>query len=126
VRVLLDSHAVLWFMLNDAKLSRAAMELMADSGNDCLLSPVNHWEIALKISIGKYRLQDDFETMWRDAMDRFPMLSIEPKHTARLLSLPFHHKDPFDRLLIAQALVEQVPLVSGDIVFESYGVKRLW
>jgi PIN domain nuclease of toxin-antitoxin system len=126
VRVLLDTHAVLWFMLDDERLSPATADLIADANNDCLVSPASHWETAIKISIGKYRISDSFEVLWRDVLDRFTALPIEPRHTARLLVMPFHHKDPFDRLLIAQAFTEDTPLVSSDAVFDAYGVRRLW
>jgi PIN domain nuclease of toxin-antitoxin system len=126
VRVLLDTHAVLWFMLDDAKLSRGAAELIAEPVNDCLISPASHWEMAIKISVGKYRITHDFESLWRDALDQFAVLPIELRHTARLLSLPFHHKDPFDRLIVAQALCEAIPVVSGDTTFDAYGINRLW
>jgi PIN domain nuclease of toxin-antitoxin system len=98
VKVLLDTHAVLWFMLDDERLSRTAAELVADASNDCLVSPASHWEVAIKVSLGKYRIKEDFVSMWRDALDRFAVLPIELHHTSRLLALPFHHKDPFDRL----------------------------
>jgi PIN domain nuclease of toxin-antitoxin system len=113
-------------MLDDSRLSRPAFNLIADSKNECFVSPASHWEIAIKISIGKYRLNDNFEDVWLDVVSQFSTLAIEPRHTARLLLLPFHHKDPFDRLIIAQALAERVPVISGDTVFELYGVQRLW
>jgi PIN domain nuclease of toxin-antitoxin system len=126
VKTLLDTHAVLWFMLDDSRLSRPALSLISDSQNECFVSPASHWEIAIKISIGKYRLNDNFEDLWLDVLNQFTMLAIEPRHTAQLLSLPFHHKDPFDRLIIAQALAEGMSIVSGDAVLDLYGVQRLW
>jgi PIN domain nuclease of toxin-antitoxin system len=109
-----------------ATLSASAANLLGDLNNQCLISPVNHWEMAMKISIGKYQITDDFEAMWRDVMTRFAVLPIEPRHTARLIALPFHHKDPFDRLLVAQALAEDIPLISSDKTLDAYGVERLW
>jgi PIN domain nuclease of toxin-antitoxin system len=126
VRILLDTHAVLWFMLNDPKLGDAAKRLLSEPTNDCLVSPASHWEIALKISVGKYRITEDFEQLWKEVFARFGVLPIEPRHTAKLISLPFHHKDPFDRLLIAQATAEQIPLVSADSALDVYGIQRLW
>ena len=82
--------------------------------------------MALKVSVGKYKLTGDFGSMWRDVAARFDPLPIEPYHTARLIDLPWHHKDPFDRMLIAQALAEQVPLLSSDRQFGAYEVRRLW
>jgi PIN domain nuclease of toxin-antitoxin system len=118
VKVLLDTHAIMWFMLGDPAISATTTALMTDPANECLMSPASHWEMAIKISLKKYRLHGDFEALWRDAQTRFGVLPIEPRHTAHLLSMPFHHKDPFDRLLVAQALAEQIPLVSGDAVLD--------
>jgi PIN domain nuclease of toxin-antitoxin system len=126
VKVLLDTHVVLWFMLDDGRLSRAAADLIGDGQNDCLVSPASHWEMAIKVSLGKYLINTDFEDLWREVFDRFTVLPLELHHTSRLLSLPFHHKDPFDRLLVSQALGEQIPIVSGDAVLDAYGVRRLW
>jgi PIN domain nuclease of toxin-antitoxin system len=93
-----------------------------------LVSPASYWEIAIKISVGKYSLAVPYEDFFRGAIDDngFRLLPIEPRHTAALTTLPYHHKDPFDRLLIAQAMVEGVPLVSADSAFDAYGVTRLW
>src|SRR5690349_1629292 len=103
-------------MLADPRLSERAIELITDSANSCLVSPASHWEIAIKISVGKYRIAGDFEALWQDALGQFGVLPIEPRHTARLLDLPFHHKDPFDRLIVAQVKAEGIPLVSGDAI----------
>lgn len=126
MKVLLDTHAILWFMLDDSRLSRRAAGILLDSANACLISPASHWETAIKISIGKYRINKDFENLWQEALRQFSVLPIEPRHTAKLISLPFHHKDPFDRLLAAQALSEKIPLVSSDPKFDAYSVERIW
>jgi PIN domain nuclease of toxin-antitoxin system len=116
----------MWFMLGDTKLSKIASDLINDRSNACLISPVNHWEMAIKVSLGNYRLTADFYEMWQEVLDRFEVLTIEPIHTGRLLNLPFHHKDPFDRLLVAQSLVEGIPLVSNDSTLDAYGITRVW
>jgi PIN domain nuclease of toxin-antitoxin system len=128
VRLLLDTHAFLWFVLNDPSLSPAARALISDPQNDVLISPVTCWEIAIKVSIGRYQLPGPFADFMNDQIARnaLTMLSITVGHTAAVASLPFHHKDPFDRLLISQAIVENVPLLSADTVFDSYTVTRLW
>jgi len=99
-----------------------------DPDNEKLVSPASYWEIAIKISIKKYALSKPYEIFMDEAIDKngFGYLHIEPKHTAALTRLPFHHKDPFDRLLIAQAIIEGIPIISGDTVLDSYPVKRLW
>ena len=126
MRLLWDTHAILWFMLGDAQLSATASALIGAPENECLFSPASHWEMAIKISIGKYEIDEDFETLWRDVEKRFGVLHIEPRHTTRLIDFPFHHRDPFDRLLVAQALVEGIPLVSRDATLDAYGVRRIW
>lgn len=124
---MLDTHAVLWFMLSDQRLSNTAADIIVNAANECLISPASYWETAIKISIGKYKTTEDFGSLWQDVLDRFVVIHIEPRHTGRLIFLPFHHKDPFDRLIAAQALVEQIPILScGDGVFDAYGVERLW
>ena len=126
--LLLDTHAFLWFILDDPKLSEDAKKLISDGDNMALVSPATYWEIAIKISIGKYALPEPYAVfMERElSMNDFTILPIEPKHTAVLTKLPFHHRDPFDRLLIAQAVTEAIPLVSIDSRFDAYPVSRLW
>jgi PIN domain nuclease of toxin-antitoxin system len=104
------------------------MRVMQDSRNTIFVSPASHWEIAIKISLGRYRLKGDFETFWNAGMRNSGLLElpIDVMHTAHMLSLPFHHKDPFDRLLIAQAMAERLDLVSADVAFDAYGVTRIW
>jgi PIN domain nuclease of toxin-antitoxin system len=126
--LLLDSHALLWYGLNDQRLSATARSLIADPGNDILVSPASFWEIAIKISLKKFTLQQPYEDFIDACLNKYGFIAvpIEPKHTSRLISLPFHHKDPFERLLVAQALVENVPMVSQDPSLDAYGVQRLW
>jgi PIN domain nuclease of toxin-antitoxin system len=128
LRLLLDTHTLLWFALTDPQLSGTATSLIIDPDNEKLVSPASYWEIAIKISIKKYALSKPYEIFIDEAIDKngFGYLHIEPKHTAALTTLPFHHKDPFDRLLIAQAIIEGIPIISGDTVLDSYPVKRLW
>jgi len=128
LRLLLDTHTLLWFALTDPQLSGTATSLIIDPDNEKLVSPASYWEIAIKISIKKYALSKPYEIFMDEAIDKngFGYLHIEPKHTAALTRLPFHHKDPFDRLLIAQAIIEGIPIISGDTVLDSYPVKRLW
>jgi PIN domain nuclease of toxin-antitoxin system len=128
LRLLLDTHTLLWFALTDPQLSGTATSLIMDPDNEKLVSPASYWEVAIKISIRKYALSKPYEIFMDEAIDKngFGYLHIEPKHTAALTTLPFHHKDPFDRLLIAQAIIEAIPIISGDTVLDSYPVKRLW
>jgi PIN domain nuclease of toxin-antitoxin system len=128
VRLLLDTHTLLWFALNDPQLSATASALIMDPANEKLVSPASYWEIAIKISLKKYTLSQPYEHFLRNAIDAngFQYLHILPRHTAALIGLPYHHRDPFDRLLVAQALVEGMPVVSGDTALDPYPVTRLW
>ena len=128
MRFLLDTHAFLWFILNEKSLSPTARQLIVDPGNTIEVSPASYWELAIKIALGKYALNQPFETFLNDqiAKNGFRILPVEIKHAALLTTLPMHHRDPFDRLLIAQSLVEQIPLVGADPQFDLYGVQRLW
>jgi len=128
MRFLLDTHAFLWFILNDSRASTVAFRLISDPANEILLSPATYWEIAIKIGLGKYELPEPFDAfITRQVEDnRFTILPVEIRHTARLIGMPFHHRDPFDRLLAAQALADQLALISRDEVFDAYGVLRYW
>ena len=128
MKLLLDTQALLWFLLDDHRLSGKARENI--SGPDALIfvSPASLWEIAIKISLGKYELPAPFEAFWDEQFltNDFALLPISVSHAARVVNLPFHHRDPFDRLIIAQSLIEGMPLVSSDIIFDRYSVERVW
>jgi PIN domain nuclease of toxin-antitoxin system len=126
--LLLDTHAFLWFLLDEPKLRVTARGLIGDPNNEIHVSPATYWEIAIKIALRKYTLPEPFEAfMEREiVINDFRILPIELKHVAILTTMPFHHRDPFDRLLIAQAIVEQIAIVSGDPVFDAYPITRLW
>lgn len=128
MKVLLDSHALLWFVWDHPKLSPKARDLMVDSQNDLLFSMGSLWEIAIKVSIGKLALAGPYEVFMKQVIttNHITILPVTVRHTATVASLPFHHRDPFDRLLIAQAMVEQVPIICGDTAFDAYPVTRLW
>ena len=128
MRLLLDTHALLWFYLNDPQLSARAMALILESANVKLISPASYWEIAIKVNIGKYALKVSYDEFIQEAIhdNGFEILPIEPRHTSAVVALPRHHNDPFDRLLIAQAMVENISILSVDAVFDQYAVQRLW
>ena len=130
MRLLLDTHSMYWYIEDDPQLSGRARTLIQDASNEILVSPASYWEIAIKISIGKWRLNRPYEEFIDIGLNQygFQILPSLPTHTARLIGLPFPpgHKDPFDRLLITQTLVEQIPIVSADSALDAYGVTRLW
>ena len=128
MKLLLDTHSFLWFVTSDARLSATALSLIADANNDVLLSPASYWEVAIKVSLGKYPLTVPFETFFTTALTRnaIQILAVEVRHAAVLSALPMHHKDPFDRMIAAQALSESIPVVSVDAALDPYGITRLW
>lgn len=128
MNLLLDTHTFLWFIAGNANLSAVARSAIEDVNNNRYLSVASLWEIAIKISIDKLELSESFETLIPEqlAENGIELLDISVEHTAHIISMPFHHRDPFDRLIAAQAQVEQMMLVSIDEVFDVYGVERLW
>jgi len=128
VRLLLDTHAFLWFVLDNPQLSSAARALISDPANDVLVSPASYWEIAIKVRLHKLDLHASYEDFMTRGIEgnQFEILPIEIRHTAVVSTMPFHHRDPFDRLIISQAIVENIGVVSVDSDFDSYGVTRLW
>ncbi len=128
MRALVDTHALYWFVDGDEKLSESAIETIGDPDNEILISPASYWEMAIKIRLGKWRLNQPYQEFIDTILVRyaFGILPILPLHTVELLDMPFHHRDPFDRLLIAQAKTEQIPIVSSDDRFDAYGIRRIW
>jgi PIN domain nuclease of toxin-antitoxin system len=128
VKLLPDTHAFLWFTLDDPRLSSEVSDLMRDPANELVLSVASSWEIAIKLSIGKYELPGDFESFMKEQIEtnQLTFQSITIPHLAIVRSLPFHHRDPFDRLLVAQALAEAVPIISVDERLDAYGIQRIW
>lgn len=127
MKLLLDTHAFLWFIEDSPKLSAAAKGLL-ESETDLLLSVASVWEMAIKISIGKLSLPPPFDEFVSEQLDKntIQLFPVKLDHLGLVATLPFHHRDPFDRLLIAQAITEQCPIVSIDDKFDAYPVKRLW
>ncbi len=128
MKYLLDTHTLLWYTLNESPLSSTACELIINQNNEILISPVSYWEIAIKISIGKLTLHQPYKNFIDICLNQyqFNILAITPEHTDAVITLPFYHKDPFDRLLVAQAIVEKIPIISIDTVLDKYGIQRLW
>jgi len=128
MRILLDTHAFLWFILDDPQLGTKAKAMIEDPANDIEISPASYWELAIKISLRKYSLPKPYQQFMESqiAINEFRILHIEPKHTSLITTMPLHHKDPFDRLLVAQAIVEGIPIISVDEQLDPYGVRRLW
>lgn len=128
VRLLLDTHAFLWFITRDPKLSATASQAIASGANEVLLSVASVWEITIKVSRGRLPLPVLLDTFIPEQLriNRISLLPVELRHTFAVGRLPLHHGDPFDRLLIAQAMVEALPITSADEVFARYPVHRIW
>jgi len=128
MKLLLDTHTLLWFIAGSASLSAYARSLIEDASNEKFVSIVSIWETAIKVSIGKMSLSAPFDVLFphQIQINGFELLPVKIEHTSVVTTLPFHHRDPFDRLLIAQAIEEKMTLVSVDKVFDDYGVTRLW
>jgi PIN domain nuclease of toxin-antitoxin system len=128
VRVLLDTHALLWFSLDDTRLSICAKSTMMDRNNDLLVSPATLWEVAIKVSLGKYELEEEFTSFFSRVLAGYniTLLPVAIEHAAAVTRLPFHHRDPFDRMLVAQAIFEDIPIVSADRLLDAYSVTRIW
>ncbi len=128
MRYLLDAHTLLWSQDDTNRLSAMATATLSDPVHDRLVSIATIWEIGIKVAIGKLPLSKPFRA-WIDTAIADLAASVLPitlDHLERQSQLEFHHRDPFDRLLIAQALVEDIPIISSDTQFDVYGVMRLW
>lgn len=127
MKLLLDTHAFLWFMEDNPRLSVRAKALL-ESDVELLISTPSLWAIAIKTGLGKLTLSQPYETFIPQQLEQnmIAILPIELAHLAVVSALPFHHRDPFDRLLIAQAIAERLPVVSADAAFDAYAVERQW
>lgn len=127
MKLLLDTHTFLWFVDDHPRLSAPAKALL-ESDADLLLGIASLWEIAIKVSIGKLTLAQPYDTFISQqlATNAIEVLPISLAHLNIVSKLHFHHRDPFDRLLIAQAMTESLPIISVDTAFDAYSVERLW
>ena len=128
MKYLLDTHALLWFLAGGKQLSGRARQLIEDPSNEIFLSIVSLWEIAIKVSLGKLALGQPIEELFPEQLhfNSIEILDITVDSLVRLITLPLHHRDPFDRLIIAQALVEGFPIIGVDTAFDAYGISRKW
>src|SRR6476660_6301989 len=126
MRLLLDTHTFLWFIEDNARLSTEAKNQL-ESDVDLVISVGSFWEMAIKVSIGKLTLTQPFEAFIPDQLAKnvIGVLPIILEHLVLVSTLPLYHRDPFDRLLIAQAIIEQLPIVSKDDKFDSYSIQRV-
>ena len=125
---LLDTHTFLWFINDDASLSFTAKTRIEDPENTIYLSVASIWEMAIKVSLDKLELPSPFTDFIDDQLDKntITLLKIKTAHTGIVATLPFHHRDPFDRLIIAQSKIEDMPIIGQDATFDDYGITRIW
>jgi len=128
MKYLLDTHTLLWFLAGDRQLSGRARQLIEDPNNEIFLSIASLWEIAIKVNLEKLTLGKPFEELFPEQLhfNSIEILPITVDSLIKLIVLPLHHRDPFDRLIIAQALVEGLPIIGRDTAFDAYGVSRQW
>ena len=128
VKILIDKHALIWFCEGNTNLSETARNVMQDDSNEKYISPAVPWEMAIKISIGKLTLKTDFSFIFPEVLSAngFNLLPLHFSHFEYLMTMPKHHADPFDRIMIAQALSEDCSIVTIDPNFAKYTAKILW
>ena len=128
MQALLDTHALLWWLSDDSALTRAARTVIAETKNTIFVSAASAWEIATKVRLGKLPTASDLAANFEGQLDQegFQTLAISANHAIRAGLLPGRHKDPFDRMLIAQAQAENMPIVSNETLFDEYAVRRIW
>lgn len=125
---LLDTHSFLWFINDDKALSATAKVLIEDVNNVIFLSVGSVWEMAIKVSLHKLTIPSPFADFLTEQLreNNIVLYPIQMAHFGLVVTLPFHHRDPFDRLIIAQSLTDQIPIIGQDQIFDAYGVKRYW
>jgi PIN domain nuclease of toxin-antitoxin system len=128
MRALLDTSAFLWFISGSDRLSENARNHITDFDNDLVLSIASLWEIAIKTSLGKLELSSPFDQFISSQLEKnaIGILPIELHHLSATTNLEFHHRDPFDRLIIAQSITEHMPVITSDVVFSKYPVEIIW
>ena len=128
MRFLLDTHAFLWFVLDDKRISEQAKSTIADSKNEIYFSAASVWEMAIKTKLARLKIKDDFESFIISQLstNNFVPLSITISHSLYTERLPQIHKDPFDRIIVAQSKVEGLPLISRDKQIRKYAIEWVW
>lgn len=126
MRVLLDTHILLWYLEGNQSLSRTHRDLIVFADNEVLVSIATLWEIAIKTSTGKLTISRSLtEILKQLSLQSIEILGVQPGHVMQVAKLAFHHRDPFDRMIIAQSKVEFLPVITHDKIFSDYGIKLL-
>ena len=128
MKFIADTHAFIWFVTDAPQLSAQAKKLFESPESERLLSMASIWEIAIKTNLGKLSFDKPLEQFLPEqiALNYIRLLDISLSHALRVATLPGHHRDPFDRMIVAQSLVENLPVLSNDDTLDAYGIKRIW
>jgi PIN domain nuclease of toxin-antitoxin system len=128
MKYLLDTHALIWFIIGDEKIHFYAKQLIENEENEILVSIASLWEIAIKYSLGKLQLKKTYDQLFPEQLEEnnIDVMIVKLEHLKLLCNLPFHHRDPFDRIIICQALFGQITLISKDTILDNYKIKRVW
>ena len=128
MKALLDTHTFLWWITNDPRLSESARQIVADPGNELFLSAASGWEIAIKARLGRLRLPDDLQGFIAEQLriNAIQVLPVQMAHALHVVTLPDHHRDPFDRMLVAQGQLEDLAIVTDDPLIACYAITTLW
>ncbi|WP_162141566.1 type II toxin-antitoxin system VapC family toxin [Lunatimonas lonarensis] len=123
----MDTQILLWIFGESDKLTATATDIIKNKENDLFVSKVSFWEVAIKVNIGKLKLPFSFEELVRETLSNdIEMLDIEMNHINKNVHIPLYHRDPFDRLIISQAMVEELPIISSDAQFSNYNITIIW
>lgn len=128
MRVLLDTHTFLWWIIDDTHMSSRVRDIMSNSSNELFFSAASCWEIAIKANIGRITLPDKPHVFVVEqmALNMIQGLPVQISHALHVFNLPHHHRDPFDRIIIAQAQLEKLPILTSDSLISKYKVKIIW
>jgi PIN domain nuclease of toxin-antitoxin system len=128
LKYLIDTHTLLWIIAGDPKLSPSARDIYLDKQNEIWISIASVWEMAIKISLGKLTIPGTLSSFMKEHIlgNDIRIMNISLTQVCRLETMPFYHWDPFDRLLIAQAIEDNIPVISADIIFDKYDIQRVW
>ena len=128
MKILLDTHAFLWWIIDSPKLSARAREVIQDSNNELFFSAASGWEIAIKAQLGRLQLPDNLEQFILEqlSLNAILVLPIQLRHALRVYTLPQYHRDPFDRILVAQSQIETLPILTADTQITPYTVETIW
>lgn len=126
MRILIDTHILIWFLEGSEELSESHRDLLINIENDVVVSIASLWEVGIKVGLGKLTLRNSLpELVERMGAEQIDILPIRPEHIVQVSILPFHHRDPFDRMIVAQAQIDGLDLISNDSKFASYGLNVL-